>query len=392
MIESNSVGRNPDSQYLEIQCEEVRKRFVEFDDGDIRRLIFKGTLPGGGFDALVDVSLEVPRGKFLGILGRNGAGKSTLLRTIGGIYRPTSGVVRLGDQASGIYEIGVTGQQLMTGRQFARRWLQLNGLSGRKLSEAIEDIRVFSELEEYFDRQIRSYSTGMKARIFFGVATAVIGKIFLIDEVLSVGDIYFTAKCWRRLRQRLASGASGILATHDWTSVLKICDEACILERGCIVERGTAAEIVKEYIDVPDLASNLAWFLPGCPESVTATAGEDLSLVFPIGVNTDSDVMFSMSIEQFFRGEGWEHVLHLDPTPVAKSCGHRDVNVRISKLPLKPGEYTLNISLSLRSPENEGEFIPCDVRGWIHNQGLRLTVGGETASQGYPLFAKWAVS
>jgi lipopolysaccharide transport system ATP-binding protein len=369
-----------------IECWDLSKTFAVLDG----QLIWRVILGGGcvkGFPALRDVTLEVRQGEFLGVLGRNGAGKSTLLRTLGGVYAPTSGAVRVAGPVSAIYELGMAGNELLTGHDFARRWLSLHGTGRRQVDRHLSEIAEFAELGDYFDNPIYMYSAGMKARLFFSVATSLPRQIYLIDEVLSVGDEHFQAKCWRRLRERLAAGASGLLATHDWTAVLKLCREACVLERGCIVDRGSTPAVVQRYLGLPRPRGELAAFAPHLPSVYCALTEEDTTLSVPIDVKVTSPVWFACSVESFRQGIGWSHLLHVEPRPVASTPGLYNVEVAIPSLPLSAGEYSLNFFLSERGPE--GTLLPLDVRSWTYGNDLTLAVAGKPRESMTILPLRW---
>jgi lipopolysaccharide transport system ATP-binding protein len=369
-----------------IECRDLSKTFVLLDGRSIWRVILGGDSVKG-FPALRDVTLQVRPGEFLGVLGRNGAGKSTLLRTLGGVYAPTSGSVRVAGPLSAIYELGMAGNELLTGRDFAHRWLSLDGTGRRRIDRLLDEIAEFAELGDYFDNPIYTYSAGMKARLFFSVATSLPGQIYLIDEVLAVGDEHFQTKCWRRLRERLAAGASGLLATHDWTAVLKLCREACVLERGRIVDRGPSAAVVQRYLGLSQPRGDAAAFAPHLPSVYCAFTEEDTTLSIPIDVKVTSPVWFACSVESFRQGIGWSHLLQVDPRPVASAPGLYDVQVAIPSLPLSPGQYSLNLFLSERGPE--GTLVPLDVRSWTYGNDLALAVTGKPRESVTILPLRW---
>jgi lipopolysaccharide transport system ATP-binding protein len=369
-----------------IECRDLSKTFVVLDGQSIWRVI----LGGGclkGFPALRDVTLQVRQGEFLGVLGRNGAGKSTLLRTLGGVYAPTSGTVRVAGPVSGIYELGMAGNEQLTGHDFARRWLSLHGTGRPQIGGLLGETAEFAELGDYFNNPIYTYSAGMKARLFFSVATSLPGQIYLIDEVLSVGDEHFQTKCWRRLRERLAAGASGLLATHDWTAVLRLCREACVLERGRIVDRGSSPEVVQRYLGLPQPRGDSAAFAPHLPSVYCALTEEDTTLSIPIDVKVTSPIWFACSVESFRQGIGWSHLLQVEPRPVASTPGLYDIQVAIPTLPLSPGEYSLNLFLSERGPE--GTFVSVDVRSWAYGNDVALAVAGEPRESVTILPLRW---
>jgi lipopolysaccharide transport system ATP-binding protein len=369
-----------------IECRDLGKTFVVLEGQSIWRVILGGD-SAKGFPALRDVTLQVRQGEFFGVLGRNGAGKSTLLRTVGGVYAPTSGTVRVAGPLSAIYELGMAGNEFLTGRDFARRWLAIHGILGPRAGQALDEIDEFAELGEYFDNPIYTYSSGMKARLFFSVATSLPGNIYLIDEVLAVGDEHFYTKCWRRLRERLAAGASGILATHDWTAVLKLCREACVLERGQIVDRGPSPAVVRRYLSLAPLRREAAAFAEHLPSIYCAVSEEDTTLRIPIDVRTVSPVWFGCSVETFRQGIGWSHLLHVDPRPIASAQGSYDAEVTIPTLPLSPGEYSLNLFLSERPAG--GSPIALDVRGWTYGNDVTLAVAGKPRESVTILPMRW---
>ena len=228
-----------------VTCRGVSKSFAIGDQGNVWRIAL-GRMEGIPlFHALSDVTLDVPKGQFIGILGRNGAGKSTLLRTVGGIYTPDRGTVAVEGDLTGLYELGTTSHREVTGRDYAERILAMHGIGGAERDAMIEDISDFSELGERFDDWIQSYSAGMTARLFFAVATAGTYEVYLIDEILTVGDHHFQSKCWRRMRERIGNGASGLLVTHDWTAVIKLCAAAHLLDQGRIVVSGSPEYVAR---------------------------------------------------------------------------------------------------------------------------------------------------
>lgn len=330
---------------------------------------------GRTFKALSDVTLEVPKGQFVGVLGRNGAGKSTLLRTIGGVYAPDSGVVIVNGDLSALYELGLTGNEQLTGAGFAHRWFEVFGTRGKKRKELLSEVADFSELGDAFDRPIRSYSAGMKARLYFALATARESEVYVIDEVLSVGDEYFQNKCWRRLRQRLSNGASGVIATHDWSAILRLCPQSYIIEKGVSIASGPSPGIVRQYLGLStESFGSGAKFAPEPPKLIHAKALEDFTLELGVRATEKLDLNMSAAVEVFVPGFGWEHVLHSDPRPIGVGPGDFRVQLNIPRLPLKKGEYSLAIFLSANG--EDGRQTPLDVRSWTYDEGLSLVVDG----------------
>lgn len=328
--------------------------------------------------ALDDISLEVPRGKIVGILGRNGAGKSTLLRILGGVYSPTRGTVEAFGRVIGLFELGGLGNPYLTGREYVRRFLEIMGEAPENAPHLIEDILEFSELGAAFDKKIRTYSSGMAARLYFATATSLRGEIYLIDELLSVGDEHFQAKCWRRMRDRLMDGASGVLVTHDWTATVKLCERAYILERGHLSAGDASDKAVAAYLKVPHQAGNVARFRESLAQTYHVTGGEDACIVLPVEILEPGPVDLAVSIEILRIGLGWEIVLLAGDMRVGEAPGCFEVSVNIPALPLAPGKYSLNVFLSpAREPSSNAPKVGLDVRSWTCGNGLDLFVEGE---------------
>ena len=354
--------------------------------GDVWRVVFKSPLKGEKFCAMDDVTFDVPKGEFVGVLGRNGAGKSTMLRTVGGIYPASRGSVVFSGHALGLYEFGIGGHDLMTGRQFAMRWLKLCNDSDDVISAAMQDVEEFCELGTYFDRPVRTYSTGMRARLYFGAITAADAEIILIDEILSVGDEYFNAKCLRRLRRKLTKGTSGILASHDWSAVLRMCSYAVVLDQGRVIDRGPATDVVRRYLQLSPPTRTAARF-GELPEVFYATAGEQLMLNIPVEVDAECDFAFGLSIEQFRKGVGWENLLLRDMQVVACGPGKFMLTVNVPNIPLTAGEYILGLFLSVR---HETHVESADARSWTTGNPLRLVVTGSGVGPGTHVEMQWS--
>ena len=340
------------------------------------------------FTALDGVSLSVPHGEVMGILGRNGAGKSTLLRLLGGIYSADKGTVAIGGDVAGLFELGGFGNAQLTGREFSERYLQLFGLKRALWPPVLEDIREFSELGDYFDEKIHTYSAGMSARLYFSTATAIRHEIYLIDEILSVGDEHFQTKSWSRMREHLASGASGVLVTHDWSAVIKLCRQSKVLASGKVAVEGRSDEVVAAYLDLPKPQATLARFIVDDGAVFTATSGQDMHLRLQVEVHADVLVQAAVSIEALQLGVGWESVILSEFHEVAAAKGRYEVDLHVPALPLAPGDYILNLFLA-SAPGDNGARQVYDTRGWTYGTGLVLKVDGPPATGVTPLPLRW---
>ncbi len=306
---------------------------------------------------------------------------------IGGIYTPSEGVVRLNGTVSGLFELGGFGNQFITGREYAERVLRFQGVAHRALPGLIAEIQKFAEIGEYFDRRLHTYSSGMGARLYFATAMALPREIFLIDEVLSVGDAHFQAKSWRLVRDRLAQGASGILVTHDWSAVIKLCRKAIILDKGRIIDQGPADLVVAKYLALPRPDGSIARFVE-LESGYLGESGADLTISLAIESRKNVDLEFAYSIELLRLGVGWEILMLSHFVPVGRGAGRRRIVLTIPQLPLAPGDYSLNVFLRTSSAD---DAIEADSRTWTTGTGLKLTVGGQPTRGASRLPVSWQI-
>jgi len=199
------------------------------------------------FKALNNVDLQVNQGEILGIIGRNGAGKSTLLKVIARVLIPTEGRVRIRGVVSPLLELGAGFHPELTGRENIFLNGTLLGHSRRELESRLPEITEFAELGAFIDSPLRTYSSGMIARLGFSVATTWRPEILILDEVLSVGDEAFRHKCQLRMEKYRNEGATTLLVTHDSSTVKSLCSRAVWLDHGQIKAVGSSQEIVALY-------------------------------------------------------------------------------------------------------------------------------------------------
>lgn len=199
------------------------------------------------FDALKGVSFTVGRGETVGIIGQNGAGKSTLLQVVTGTITPTAGEVRVSGRVAALLELGAGFEPDFTGRENIMLNGTILGLSARELKDRTEAIIAFSELGPFIDRPVRTYSSGMFMRLAFSVAAHVDAELLIIDEALSVGDVRFTQKCLRFLKEFKERG-SILFVSHDLSSVTGLCDRAIWLDHGLVRAEGSAIKICEQYV------------------------------------------------------------------------------------------------------------------------------------------------
>lgn len=199
------------------------------------------------FQAVANVSLAVKRGETVAIIGRNGSGKSTLLQIISGTLMPTTGSVTVNGNVAAILELGAGFSPEYTGRENAALNASLFGVSSKDLPARLDKIEEFAEIGEFFDQPVRSYSSGMYARLAFAVGITLNPEIFIIDEALSVGDAFFQAKCVAALDKFRSAGGTVLLVTHDMHAVSRMCDRGIVLNHGRVLFDGNVGDAVNIY-------------------------------------------------------------------------------------------------------------------------------------------------
>jgi ABC-type polysaccharide/polyol phosphate transport system ATPase subunit len=197
--------------------------------------------------ALRDVSFAVERGEFFGIIGRNGSGKSTMLKCLAGIYQPDRGRIGVGGRVSPFIELGVGFNPELTARDNVVVNAALLGIPRNEALERFPEIIRFAELEEFVDLKLKNYSSGMQVRLGFASAIQAEADIYLVDEVLAVGDARFQEKCFHTFRQLKREGRTVVYVTHDLGSVERFCDRALLLERGGMAAIGGPLDVIRGY-------------------------------------------------------------------------------------------------------------------------------------------------
>ncbi len=204
------------------------------------------------FHALQKVSFELKRGEALGIIGGNGNGKSTLLKIIAKVLTPTSGSVKTTGRISAILELTSNLKPEMTGRQNIIYNLKIQGYTSKdEIQEKIKEVEEFAEIGEFIDQPIKIYSSGMKSRLGFGIATCVEPDILILDEVLAVGDFKFQQKCLSKINA-MRENISMIFVSHSMNSVRLFCDRVVVLEKGNLAFNGKADDAIAYYLEQED--------------------------------------------------------------------------------------------------------------------------------------------
>ena len=220
------------------KVDNIKEYFVKFVT---RKLMFTE------FWALKDISFTVNKGERLGILGFNGAGKSTLLKTVAGVLKPTKGSVSVHGVIAPLLELGAGFDSNYSGKENIFLYGATMGYSRKYIQERYDEIVEFSELKEFIDVPVKNYSSGMKARLGFAIATAVEPEVLILDEVLSVGDAKFRRKSEAKVRSMFDKGVTVLFVSHSTEQVRRLCDNAIILDKGRIIAQGEVNEICDIY-------------------------------------------------------------------------------------------------------------------------------------------------
>lgn len=223
------------------------------------------------FWALRNVSFEVPHGSVFGIIGANGSGKSTMLRTLARIYAPDEGTVRMRGKVSSLITLGAGFNPNLSGEQNIYYNGLLLGLSRQEIARKYKAITDFAELGDFIDAPVRTYSSGMRARLGFSVAINVEPEILIVDEVLSVGDASFRQKSSEKMKELFLKGTTVVMVQHSMDAIVGVCHQAMWLDKGNVREIGKPLEVVNHYLtsrgldpmeppeDSPEAAHTDAW-------------------------------------------------------------------------------------------------------------------------------------
>jgi lipopolysaccharide transport system ATP-binding protein len=314
------------------------------------------------FWALEDVSFAVERGESLGLVGHNGAGKTTLLKLINGLVKPSSGMITVRGSVRALIALGAGFNPVLTGRENIRVASAVLGFSEQETRDQYDAIIDFSELEEFIDTPVQSYSSGMVARLGFAVAVHTRPDILLVDEVLAVGDLSFAMKCFQKIGSFRAEGGAILLVSHNPYAIRRNCDRVLWLERGRVRDVGDVNDICDAYeVEMaeeaaPSLqqqvsdgtirvvqADSPAEILSGDGVSIRVVLECDRKIVSPI-------------VQISFTDAGGQHVIvndsRNDRVDVVLERGTNVFELDYPTLPLRPGVYTFNVAVSEESMTN----------------------------------------
>lgn len=246
-----------------IEVKNVTKSFkIYIDKGNTlkEKALFKQRRRYEERNVLNNISFEVEKGQAVGLIGHNGCGKSTTLKLLTKIMYPDSGSIVMRGRVSSLIELGAGFHEDMSGRENIYINASIFGLTRGEINKRMEDIITFSELEEFIDNPVRTYSSGMYMRLAFSIAINVDADILLVDEILTVGDFNFQAKCFNRLREVKASGTTIVIVSHSMEQIEQICDRSIWIHDGKIRREGRPRDVHPEYLDfMGEKRQELAW-------------------------------------------------------------------------------------------------------------------------------------
>lgn len=314
--------------------------------------------------ALRNISFDIPKGEFFGIVGRNGSGKSTLLKIIAGIYQPNAGSVTVNGRLVPFIELGVGFNPELTGRENAYLNGALMGFSEKEVDAKYEAIVDFAELDRFMDQKLKNYSSGMQVRLAFSVATMLAeSDVLLIDEVLAVGDADFQRKCFEYFKKLKKDKKTVVFVSHDMGAIREYCDRAVLIEKNKVVFEGTSDQTAKEYtrLFLPDIYSaqqdienkaknNGKWGLGGATIE---------SIVFAKKTLTELDEELTVKVNISAQKEYPEGLIFGITVKNQQGEGLCGTNSRIirqeSKQAIRAGEI-LHLTWSIPNIFNEGKF------------------------------------
>lgn len=407
---------NNDTDYA-IRVKNVEKYFkVYMDKGNMlkERIIFANRNKYEKRQILNGISFDIPKGQAVGLIGRNGCGKSTTLKMLTKILKPNAGEVEVNGRVSSLIELGAGFHPDMTGRENIYINATIFGLDKEEIDARLDDIIRFSELEDYIDNPVRTYSSGMYMRLAFAVAINVNADVLLIDEILAVGDVSFQKKCFERLKEIKEEGTTIVIVSHSMEQLYSICDRLIWIEKGRILEDGEPKLIGMHYLDsmeddriarlaneskeklvddrgrsILELTQNVhpearrdgthkvkftsvnLYDKDGNPCQTFSTGDK---AVLKLGYETGFDspkVNFNMD----FVKDNWQYCYGScftkpgDELPVLKKSG--TVTFTIDKLMLLPGKYYLDVGINGEDGElydNVRNIMQITIRNYVHNE------------------------
>jgi lipopolysaccharide transport system ATP-binding protein len=305
------------------------------------------------FWAVKDVSFELRRGEGLGLIGRNGSGKTTLLKILNGLIKPDAGKIEISGNTAAIIALGAGFNPILTGRENIYVNAGIMGLSHQETASRVEEIIEFSELRDFIDSPVQSYSSGMTVRLGFSVATAMRPDVLILDEVLAVGDAYFRSKCYARIDE-IRKDTALIFVSHAMDQVGRLCSKGLLMKRGQSTYKSDVTEAIADYekqsvdkqpgfLQIRDPIKSLSVNVL----TKTVKFSKSVDFIFDVHINNVAEEMSARII--FYDGTG-AHCADTGIVPLAIksepiSSGHIFLYACIESLTLKNGNYSISFNL-----------------------------------------------
>ena len=288
------------------------------------------------FFALSDISFDVKKGETVGIIGTNGSGKSTILKIITGVLSPTTGAAEVSGNISALLELGAGFNSEYTGLENIYMNGTMMGFSREEMQRRMDDILRFADIGDFVNQPVKTYSSGMFVRLAFALAINVDPEILIVDEALSVGDVFFQAKCYRRMEEMMKNGTTILMVSHDMGSIIKYCDKVVLLNRGHFVAQGEAGKMVDLYKKI------LANQTDELAEALIEQKKEALGL--PVGeVHTDKSMKERMNLNPEVQEYG-------DGRASFEDFGTLDARGNVTNLLLKGEMFTIRERIRFHAP------------------------------------------
>lgn len=324
-----------------------------------------------GEPAVNNLSLRFSEGETVGIIGPNGAGKSTLLQLIAGLLKPTSGEIEIKGQITSIFTLGTGLREAATGRENIRIHGELNGLDANSLRDFERDVVEFSELGDFIDQPLRTYSTGMKSRLAFSMIINVSPDILIVDETLSAGDAFFAQKASQKVKEICSKGKIVFIVSHSSQTILDMCNRCLWMDKGKLIADGIPSEIVQKYLDHSRQAGERELIqrfknviekarILGPVKNVDFL--QDLQTSSALDSNRPTDLVIEIGEVNNPRLELKIRIEKCDGTLIDESlvtCSPKaTVRGRLEKLMLSPSTYLLGVSLLADQMVIDHRLIP----------------------------------
>jgi ABC-type polysaccharide/polyol phosphate transport system ATPase subunit len=350
-----------------IELAGVGKRFVKYDDTPMlvtRALRFRSRTKRSKLWALRNIDMTVARGECVGVIGRNGSGKSTMLTLLAGVTGPTEGRVSVRGAVAPLISVGIGFHPELTGRENVYVNGTILGMTRAQIDRKFDELVDFAEVEAFIDTPVKFYSSGMQLRLGFSVAVAAEPEVLLVDEVLAVGDLAFQLKCFKRMEEIIASGATIVVVSHNLPAIRNLCPRTIVLHYGAKRYDGETAEAIQVYHDVLDEQRELDDDR-GAPDRFLSAASFERVAVYDAqgatvaavhagdDVELRASVTFERPVEDAVFGiaitAARGFTVYVDSTPIYGARGFNageraEFRARLP-LALASGEYEIQVSL-----------------------------------------------